>query len=188
MSEPIPRYTDMYASEFFSPDDFEFGKPLLLQITGHEASKLKLAKAGRVVENWKMVLLVSGAPQGLHLKKLAINKTSFRRLKLKWGAGAVSDDWVNTLVGQWISVGRDKVNGKDATLATPAESPGGVKGPSPSGPTKKEAGETVMNSCGGDRPQATELWKKLTAKHGSDWAAIIKACLPDNAPETGALD
>ena len=50
-----------------------------------------------------------------HMKKLAVNKTSAKRLRAAWGENF--PDWV----GHTITVARGQVNGKAATLCTPVK-------------------------------------------------------------------
>lgn len=101
----IPCYEDMYAGTYFSPEDFGPGEQLVVTITAHEAMELTVRGKGK---NWKMVLTVAD-----QMKKVAVNKTSWKRLVLAWGKDF--DAWI----GGQIRLERGEVNGKSATLCTP---------------------------------------------------------------------
>ncbi len=162
MSNEIPRYEDMYAGEYFSPEDFAAGESLLVTVTGHMAAELTVRGKGK---NWKMVLTVAD-----QIKKLAVNKTSWKRLILAWGKDF--DSWV----GGQIRLERGEVNGKSATLCNPLPR---KEPPKPASP-EKVAWTTVLGACGNDRDQATQLWQKLKKEHGGNYEAIIAACAVPN--------
>ncbi len=158
MSQEIPRYEDMYAGEYFSPEDFAPGESLTVTITSHIAAELTVRGKGK---NWKMVLTVAD-----QIKKVAVNKTSWKRLILAWGKDF--DSWI----GGQIRLERGEVNGKSATLCTPLPRKEPAKPASP----EKLAWAAVLSACGNDRDQATQLWKKLKKENGDNYDAIIAIC------------
>lgn len=157
MSE-IPRYEDMYAGTYFSPDDFVNGDNAVVTITAHEAGELTVRGKGK---NWRMVLTVAE-----NIKKVAVNKTSWKRLTLAWGKDF--DAWI----GNTIRVERGEVNGKAAVLCTALARKAAPPAKSP----EQVAWATVLSACGNDRDQATLLWTKLKREHGGNFEAIAAAC------------
>ncbi len=155
----IPSYSDMYAGEYFSPEDFGPGESLVVTITAHMPMELTVRGKGK---NWKMVLTVAD-----QIKKVAVNKTSWKRLILAWGKDF--DSWI----GGQIRIERGEVNGKAATLCTPQRR--AVVTPPVFTPENK-AKQAVYAACGGDRDQAVTLWAKLKTKHGDNYEGIIAEC------------
>ncbi len=113
MKKPLPKYTDIYGSQYVSPEDFPNGKQVLMKILSLEAIELTCIKGGRPVKNVKIVATCQGSK-----KKLAINKTSAKRMAMEW-----TQDF-NLWVGKSISVTGGEVNGKPATLCTPIREDG----------------------------------------------------------------
>lgn len=108
----IPRYEDLYGSEYVSPEDYPEGHSVTLKILRHEVIELTCVKAGRAVKNMKCVLTCEGSK-----KKVAVNKTSAKRLAMAWGKEFKS--WE----GHYITVEGGQVNGRPATLLTPTQGP-----------------------------------------------------------------
>lgn len=110
MSTVIPRYEDVYGSPFFSPVDFNNGQTIRLKIISTSVDELTCVKGNKAVKNLKCVLTCQGEK-----KKIAVNKTSAKRLAAKWGKEF--SGWH----GKTIIVGAGEVNGKPATLLTPVD-------------------------------------------------------------------
>lgn len=106
--QAIPRYEDLYGSTYVSPEDFPDGKRAKVKITAFEVLELAVYKGGRAVKNKKVVLTCEGCK-----KKIAVNKTSAKRLAQAW-----SKDFTKW-PGHFITVEGGEVNGKAATLLTP---------------------------------------------------------------------
>lgn len=107
-AQAIPRYEDLYGSQFVSPEDFPEGKRAKVKIQSFEVSELAVYKGRGVVKNKKVVLTCEGCK-----KKIAVNKTSAKRLASAWGKDFAA--WP----GHYIFVEGGEVNGKAATLLTP---------------------------------------------------------------------
>lgn len=105
---PLPRYEDLYGSTYVSPEDFPEGKRAKVKIINLEALDLTVYKGGRAVKNKKVVLTCENCK-----KKIAVNKTSAKRLAAAWGKDFTL--WV----GKTIIVEGGEVNGKAATLLQP---------------------------------------------------------------------
>lgn len=131
---PLPRYEDVYGSQYVSPDDFHGGKTVTVKIVDLEHLELTCVKGGRPQKNMKIVATCDGCK-----KKLAINKTSAKRLAMAWGK-----DFTNW-IGKSIQVGGGEVNGRPATLVTP------VKGPGEPTPPANEAEDLSFH---GDIPES----------------------------------
>ncbi len=164
MSQEIPRYEDMYKSDYFSPDDFQPGECLPVKILAVEGLELE-NKAKRVPKKWRAVFTVEG-----QTKKVAVNKTSYKRLRPVVGVE------FEHCVGKWISISGAEVNGKPAVLCTPIAAPAEKS----TNPPEKVAWATVLSACGNDKDQATVLWRKLKQEHGGNYEAIIAACAVPN--------
>lgn len=127
--KPLPRYQDVYGSEYVSPDDIPEGKVFRAKILDIEGLELTCIKGGKPVKNVKYVLTCEKVK-----KKIAVNKTSAKRLAMAWGQDGLK--WI----GQSIEVRSGMVNNKPATLLTP------VKGaPVPNLPTVPPPDEPGSN-------------------------------------------
>lgn len=109
----IPKYDDLYGSEYVSPEDFTPGQRIKVQIARFEILELTVAKGGRAIKNQKCVLTVNGTDGKPRKKKIAVNKTSAKKLAAAWTKDF--QKWV----GHWITVEGGDVNGKAATLLHP---------------------------------------------------------------------
>jgi hypothetical protein len=106
--KPLPKYEDIYGSEYVSPEDYPSGKSTRAKITAIEGLELTCNKGGRMIKNVKYVLTCSGLK-----KKVAVNKTSAKRLAMEWGKDGLK--WV----GHTIEIAGGLVGNKPATLLTP---------------------------------------------------------------------
>lgn len=121
---PLPRYEDIYGSEYVSPDDFPEGKKFKAKILNVEAIELTCIKGGRPVKNVKYVLTCEKVK-----KKIAVNKTSAKRLAMAWGKDALK--WIGCV----IEMEGGFVNNKPATLLTPVKGGSSPAKPAPNLPT-----------------------------------------------------
>lgn len=128
--EPIPCYNDLYGSTFVSPEDFPDGKRAKVKIVSFEVSELAVYKGGRAVKNKKVVLTCENCK-----KKIAVNKTSAKRLAQAWGKD------FNNWPGHYITVEGGEVNGKAATLLTPVRD----NPPSANVTTAQETGDETLH-------------------------------------------
>lgn len=120
----IPSYEDMYGGKYVNPEEDLKGKgKIKLKITHVEALELFCPGAGK---NYKVVLTCYGAK-----KKVAVNKTSAKKLHAAWGKDYVK--WCN----HDIVVEYGVVNGKPAVLCAPVK---GDASPPPATEAPEEPG------------------------------------------------
>ena len=113
---PKEGYADVYGSEFVAPDDIPRGKKFTLLIAGHNVQMLQGFANGKKLDPKKKVVFTCTDAKGKPCKaKIAVNKTSAKRLRAAWGEDF--DAWV----GKSITVETGLVQGKPAVLLTPVQ-------------------------------------------------------------------
>jgi hypothetical protein len=103
---------EIYGSEFLSPDDIPQGKKItvIIQLADWQHFPEAICK-GRKIPAHDRVTLQCNTPAGQKCRaKLAVNKTSMRRLRDAWG-----EDY-KKWEGKTITIERGLVDGKKAVL------------------------------------------------------------------------
>lgn len=109
-------YSDVYGSEFLSPDDLPAGKQIQVRIVSNNVQDVEGFANGKKLDAHTRVVFTCTDMKGNPCKaKIVCNKTSAKRLRTAWGENFSA--WVN----KTIQVESGKVNGKPAVLLMPVQ-------------------------------------------------------------------
>jgi len=115
-SEALKIMAEIYQSRFIGIKDLkEAGKAVMMKIRNVSVEELSsIMLDGRKIEGGERGIIEFDRPVGKK-NELILNKTSFRTLRAAWG------DDPKRWVGAKVNIVLGKVNGKEASLVTPAD-------------------------------------------------------------------